>query len=285
MAKLPLNLSKSLKAFKDASAGATRSVSIVLAGDAAMVETAKVRFAAGGMIPASLADTSATSLAAVISAPDELLVILTTPDKEAGIEAALGYSLARGSVVVAVDGGPDAKTKASYLANGASRLSFSSASPGGWSRLFSLCAEAAGDRGVALARRYPVVRQAAARRLVWKTAAQNVFIALVFFLPGSDMPPMTLNQARMVLHLAAMYGYSIDSERAVELAGMVALGYGFRGIGRRLVRFFPGLAFVMRVVTAFSATMAVGLGAMAYFEKGAPASTSKVIALASSLKR
>jgi len=29
-----------------------------------------------------------------------------------------------------------------------------------------------------------VVRQAAARRLVWKTAAPNVFIALVFFVPG-----------------------------------------------------------------------------------------------------
>ena len=38
----------------------------------------------------------------------------------------------------------------------------------------------------------------------------------------------------------------------------------------------------MRMVTAYTATMAVGLGAIAYFEKGAPASTSKVIALAGS---
>jgi uncharacterized protein (DUF697 family) len=283
--KLPLNLSKSLKAFKDASVGATEPASVVLAGDPALVEAAKERFAEGGMIPASLADTSAASLAAVVSAPDELLVVLTTPDKEAGVEASLGYSLARGSVIVAVDEGPGVKARASYLANGASRLSFSSASPGGWSRLFSLCAEAAGDRGVALARRYPVVRQAAARRLVWKTAAQNVFIALVFFVPGSDMPAMTLNQARMVLNLAAMYGQQIDKERAVEIAGVVVLGYGFRGIGRLLVRSVPGLSLVMRVVTAYSATMAVGLGAMAYFEKGAPASTSKVVALAGSLRR
>jgi len=99
------------------------------------------------------------------------------------------------------------------------------------------------------------------------------------------MPAMTLNQARMVLNLAAMYGQQIDKERAVEIAGVVVLGYGFRGIGRLLVRSVPGLSLVMRVVTAFSATMAVGLGAMAYFEKGAPASTSKVVALAGSLRR
>ncbi len=51
------------------------------------------------------------------------------------------------------------------------------------------------------------------------------------------------------------------------------------------MRSAPGLAFVMRVVTAYSATMAVGLGAITYFEKGAPASTSKVVALAGSLRR
>ena len=41
----------------------------------------------------------------------------------------------------------------------------------------------------------------------------------------------------------------------------------------------------MRMVTAYSATTAIGLGAIAYFEKGAPASTSKVIALAGSMRR
>jgi len=283
VAKLPLNLSKSLKAFKEASIGATRSASIVLAGDQALVEAAKERFAEGGLVPASRTDTSAGGLAAVVSSPDDLLVLLTTPDKEAGIVDSLGYLVTRGSVIVAVDEGPGTRIRATYLPNGASRLAFSD-SPAGWSRLFSLCAEAAGDKGVALARQYPMIRQAAARRLVSKTAAQNVFIALVFFIPGSDMPAMTLNQARMVLNLAAMYGHKIDKERAVELAGVVVLGYGFRGIGRRLVRSLPGLAFVMRVVTAYSGTMAVGLGAIAYFEKGAPASTSKVVALAGSLR-
>jgi uncharacterized protein (DUF697 family) len=89
----------------------------------------------------------------------------------------------------------------------------------------------------------------------------------------------------MVLKIAAMYGEPIDKERAVELAATVALGFGFRGIGRRLARSLPGLAVIMRMFTAYTATLAVGLGAVAYFEQGAPASTSKVIALASSMKR
>jgi uncharacterized protein (DUF697 family) len=96
---------------------------------------------------------------------------------------------------------------------------------------------------------------------------------------------MTLNQARMVLNLAAMYGEPISSERAVEMIAVAMLGYGFRGVERRLVRLLPGLTLLLKIATAYSATMAVGLGAIAYFEKGAPASTSKVIALAGSLKR
>jgi hypothetical protein len=38
-------------------------------------------------------------------------------------------------------------------------------------------------------------------------------------------------------------------------------------------------------VTGYTATLAIGLGAVQYFEKGAPASTSRVVALAGSLKR
>jgi uncharacterized protein (DUF697 family) len=78
-----------------------------------------------------------------------------------------------------------------------------------------------------------------------------------------------------------VYGLSIDKERAVELVGMVALGFGFRGVGRVLTKAVPGFAILMRVVTAYTATLAVGLGAIAYFENGAPAATSKVVKLVS----
>jgi len=283
VAKLPFDLAKSLRALKDASASAAESASIVLAGDQVLVERARERFAQGGTAPSSHTG-SLSGPTGVAPAPGELLIVFTTPDEQADVEASLAAVAGKGPVIVAVDGGPGTRHKAVDASGGIVRLSFSD-SDAGWDRLFSLCAEAAGDKGIALGRRYPVVRHAAARRLIARTSAQNVFIALVFFVPGSDMPAMTLNQVRMVLNIAAMYGERIDRERAVELAGLVVLGFGFRGLGRLLVRAVPGLAIVMRMMTAYSATTAVGLGAIAYFEKGAPASTSKMIALASSMRR
>jgi uncharacterized protein (DUF697 family) len=282
VAKLPLNLAQSLNALREASASVSEPASIRLAGDQALVERARELFSQGGTVPSSYVGSLGGPAGAAL-APGEVLVVLTTPEGEAEAVAALGAPAPKGSVILAVDGGPGTKNRASRLAGGVIRLSFSD-SDAGWDRLFSLCAEAAGDNGVALGRRYPVVRRAAAHRLIARTSAQNVFISAVFFVPGSDMPAMTANQVRMVLKIAALYGESIDRERAVELVGLVALGFGFRGLSRLLVRSVPGLAMVMRMLIAYSATTAVGLGAVAYFEKGAPASTSKVIALAGSLR-
>jgi uncharacterized protein (DUF697 family) len=284
VATLPLNLAKSLTALKEASARAAEPASIVLAGDQALVALAQEKFAAGGTVPTVSSLDAFSGPAGTAGVGADVLVVLTTPEKEAQIEAALGSAVAKDSVIVAVDEGPGTRNRATSLPNGAIRLSFSD-SAAGWDRLFSLCAEAAGDKGIALGRKYPVVRRAAAHRLISRTSMQNVFIAMVFFVPGSDMPAMTLNQTRMVLNIAAMYGQPVDKERAVELAAVLGLGFAFRGVGRLLVRSIPGVGTIMKMVTAYSATMAVGLGAIAYFEKGAPASTSKVVALAGSLRR
>ena len=284
MAKLPLNLTKSLKALKDASATAAESASIILAGDKALVERARDEFSVGGTTPAIATTEAFGGPNGFAAGAGEILVVLATAGQEAQAEALLSRVAAKKSVVLAVDEGEGTLPKATYAASGVVRLAFSDG-PAGWDRLFSLCAEAAGDRGTALGRRYPVVRRAAARRLVSRTAMQNVLIAAVFFVPGSDMPAMTLNQAKMVLNLAAMYGESVDTERAVELVAVLALGLGFRGLGRCMAKWVPGLAIVMRLVTAYAVTIALGLCAVAYFEKGAPASTSKVIALAGSMKR
>ena len=283
MAKLPLNLTKTLGALREASASADEVASITLAGDQSLVERAREEFAVGGTIPAVATRDAFTGPAPFAAGTGELLVVFVKPEQEEEVETFLARTVSHKSVILVVDEGLDRRPRAGVTGGGITRLAFSD-SPAGWDRLFALCAEAAGDRGTALGRRYQVVRRAAARRLIGKTAMQNVVIALVFFIPGSDMPAMTLNQVRMVLKIAAMYGQPIDKERAVELVATVALGFGFRCMGRRLARWIPGLAIIMKMFTAYAATLAVGMGAVAYFEQGAPASTSKVIALAGSLK-
>jgi uncharacterized protein (DUF697 family) len=278
--KLPLNLSKAMEAWKEASAKSDQSASITLAGDPSLVALAQQRFSVGGTVPA----TWVGPLAELSSVPGELLVVLIPAEAEAEALDALKNAAPRGGVVLAVDEGSEATGKATYPFKGCARLSFFDA-PAGWRRVFGLCAEVAGDHVVALGRRYPVVRAVAARRVVYRTAGQNALIGLVFFLPGADMPAMTLNQIKMVLSIASIYDEEISLERAVELAGIVGMGFGLRALARRLVRSTPGIGWVLKAVTGYTATLAMGLGAVQYFEKGAPASTSRVVAFAGSLKR
>ncbi|MEK7817631.1 MAG: hypothetical protein AAB281_05185, partial [Actinomycetota bacterium] len=66
-------------------------------------------------------------------------------------------------------------------------------------------ADAAGDNAVAVAGQLPSLRQSTCRQLIRRVARQNGLIGFLFFLPGTDMPVMTLNEARMVLRIAAAY--------------------------------------------------------------------------------
>lgn len=223
-------------------------------------------------------------LANFASVPGELLLVLVYPEGEAEALAALGPSAPKGGAIVAVVEGAGATYKATRPFARCTRLSFSD-DEAGWARLFSLCAEMAGDKAPALGRRYPALRTVAANRVIYRTAAQNALIGVAFFVPGSDMPAMTANQVKMVLSIASIYGAEIDRERAVELVGIVAAGFGLRALVRTLVRSVPGIGLVIKVVSGYAATVAMGMGAVKYFESGAPASTSKVVALAGSLRR
>ncbi len=283
MAKLPLNISKAVDAWKEASEQSTRSASIVLAGDPRLVELAQQQFSSGGTVPATwvrpLAELSGWS-----SVPGELLLIFVPVEGEAEVIAALEQSASKGGVVLAVDEGDLATGRTSRPCRGCTRLSFAD-TDAGWRGMFSLCADTAGDSVVAMGRRYPGVMDAAVRRVIYRTAGQNGLIGLAFFMPGADMPAMTLNQAKMVLSIASIHGEAIDRERAVELAGIVGIGFGLRALARYLMRSTSGIGWLVKAGTGYAATVAIGLGTVKYFEKGAPVSTSRVVALVSSLRR
>ena len=165
MAKLPLNLAKSLKALKEASASAAESASITLAGEQALVERARERFAAGGTVPSTYVGPLSGRAGAAPSRGEVL--VIRDHAREGGGGRGLprrrgrqGVGHSRGGRGTRDDG-----TRPATCPGGIVRLSFSD-SDAGWDRLFSLCAEAAGDQGMALGRRYPVVRRAAAHRLI-----------------------------------------------------------------------------------------------------------------------
>ncbi len=165
----------------------------------------------------------------------------------------------------------------SPLGTGCTRLSFSD-SASGWRRLFDACVERAGDHAVALGRRYPVLRAAAARRVVYRTAAQNALIGLVFFVPGCrhaghDPEP----DQDGPLHRRPSTGRrSIRSGRS-NWPGWWAWASASAALARRFVSATPGFGLDRsRRAPAIRPRSAVGLAAIGYFEKGAPASTSRV---------
>jgi len=121
----------------------------------------------------------------------------------------------------------------------------------------------------ALGHNFEFVRRAVARDAVRRCAWQNAAIGIVVFVPGADMPLMTMNQGRMLLQIAAAYGQPLETERIKELAAVVAGGFLFRTFARELVGLIPGFGWAVKGGIAYSGTLAMGSAAIAYFEDGA----------------
>jgi uncharacterized protein (DUF697 family) len=282
VAKLPLNLSKTIEAWKEASSRTEQSAGIVLAGDGRLVELAQHRFSSGGTVPATWVGPLA-ELPGLMLAPGEVLVVLVSASAEAEAMDAVARSAPKGGAIIAVEDGAQTVGRATHPALGVTRVSFSDTNAG-WRQVFAACATASGKSSVALARRYPAIRIAATQKVINRTAGQNALIGMAFFLPGADMPAMTLNQIKMVLSVAGIHGEKIDLDRAVELVAVVGIGFGLRSLSRGLLRLLPGTGLLLKPLIGYGATLALGLGAVRYFEKGAPAATSRVVDLVRSLR-
>ena len=120
---------------------------------------------------------------------------------------------------------------------------------------------------VPVAKGYPPLRRAACERIIRKNARENAVIGLLP-IPGADMPVMTANQARMVLHLAAAYGEELTFQRARELLGVLAAGFGLRALTRQVVKVVPVGGWAAAAAIGYAGTVAMGRSTMLYFERG-----------------
>lgn len=120
---------------------------------------------------------------------------------------------------------------------------------------------------VPLGRGYPGFRRAACGEVIKNNARQNAFIGALP-IPGADMPVMTANQARMILNIAAIYGEELSLDRARELIGVLAAGFGFRALGRQVVKLIPVGGWAVAAVIGYAGTLAMGRATMLYFERG-----------------
>jgi uncharacterized protein (DUF697 family) len=123
-----------------------------------------------------------------------------------------------------------------------------------------------GEDGTALAARLPTLRRAICDELIRSFSKKNAIISAAVFIPGVDLPVLTLNQARLVLRIALAYGQEIDKDRAFELLGVVGAGFGFRTVARELLDLVPVAGWVVKGAIAYAGTKAIGEAAVRYFE-------------------
>jgi uncharacterized protein (DUF697 family) len=123
-----------------------------------------------------------------------------------------------------------------------------------------------GEDGTALAARLPVLRPAVCERLIASFSRRNALVAAAVFVPGVDMPVLTLNQIRLVLRIAVAYGEEVDANRALELLGVVGAGFGLRAAARELLDLVPVAGWAVKGAVAYSGTRAIGEAAVRYFD-------------------
>jgi uncharacterized protein (DUF697 family) len=142
-----------------------------------------------------------------------------------------------------------------------------------------------GDRAALLAAHLPALRRTYCDHVVLTNATQNAAIGAVIFVPGADMPAMTINQVRMILKIATAFGEELGPDRAIEILSVVGTGFVFRALARQALDFVPGFGWALKGAVGFSGTVAMGQAAIAYFEAGAPLRVSRMQRISSQLDR
>jgi uncharacterized protein (DUF697 family) len=90
------------------------------------------------------------------------------------------------------------------------------------------------------------------------------------FIPGADLPILTLNQIRLVLRIADAHGFEIDRDRIPEVLAVIASGFGFRALARKSVGLIPFVGWAIKGGFAYAGTRTLGEAAVRYFERRAP---------------
>lgn len=127
---------------------------------------------------------------------------------------------------------------------------------------------ACAPKKLAFALAFPFVRRPLSLDAVNATSLQNGAVGLVTFIPGADLPIMTLNQAKMLMQIAAAYGCPLNAERIKELAAVVGGAFACRNVARTLAGVVPVLGWAIRAGVGYAGTVAMGRAAIEYFEAG-----------------
>lgn len=127
-----------------------------------------------------------------------------------------------------------------------------------------------GEAATPLAARLPVLRAEVCEALIRRFSRRNGIVGAVVFIPGADLPIMTVNQIRLVLRIADAYGFEIDRERLPEVLAVIGSAFGFRALARKTIGLVPLVGWAVKGAVGYTGTRAIGEAAVRYFEGRAP---------------
>jgi len=123
-------------------------------------------------------------------------------------------------------------------------------------------AERLGDDAASVAARLPVLRGPVSEQIVRSFSRKNAVVAAVVFIPGADLPALTVNQIRMLVRLGRVHGRSSGRELYPEAVMTVGAGLGFRTVARALLDFVPVAGWAVKSTVAYTGTRALGQAAV-----------------------
>jgi uncharacterized protein (DUF697 family) len=137
---------------------------------------------------------------------------------------------------------------------------------------------------VALARRFPLFREAAIEHLIREASRVNGQIAMLSAIPGvvpiagvflppaavADIVLLTKNQILLLLKIAAALGLSYHTrDRLKEIVPVVAGAMGWRSLAREFVGIVPGgIGVLVKGAIAYAGTYVVGKSAYWFWTTG-----------------
>ena len=122
---------------------------------------------------------------------------------------------------------------------------------------------------VALAYNFESMRTAASRYFINVESCKNAGVAVVPLLKGADMPVMTLNQAKMLLLIAAIYENEIGLKLVPEMIGLTVCAFGLKTAANKTKHTFKDFRVLISAAFGFAGTQLLGYMCHAAFSHGA----------------
>jgi uncharacterized protein (DUF697 family) len=167
--------------------------------------------------------------------------------------------------IVCVLAGPDLSDRISYvLATDVVRVPAGSGFP--VEEIARAIAQKLDEDATSLAARLPVVRRPFAEVLTERFARRAGIVGAAVFVPGADLPVLTLLQLRLVLRIAAAYGEELEAERVPEVLAVIGTGLALRAVARQALGMLPVAGWLLKGGIAYAGTRALGEAAIRYFE-------------------